>query len=61
MKKAFLINGPFAWTLKVDEHTIHFTGRDNAQYFDRHYSELGYEVLWDESYYDNPNNLNFHK
>jgi len=39
-----IINGQFSWILEVDEEKISFQGGWNADYFERHYSELGYEV-----------------
>lgn len=39
-----LINEKFSWILKVDGHEIVFNGSWNADYFEQHYSELGYKV-----------------
>jgi hypothetical protein len=40
-----IINSKFSWILGVDGQTISFQGFYNADYFERHYSELGYEVI----------------
>lgn len=44
MKKCKITNGSHCWLLEVDNETIHFTNRDSAGYFKKHYEELGYEV-----------------
>ena len=51
MKKAILINGPLAWSLKVDGLEIFFRGSEASAYFKKHYEELGYEVEIDETYW----------
>ena len=43
-KKCIIINGNFAYTLKVDGQEINFQEAHNADYFESHYKELGYEV-----------------
>jgi hypothetical protein len=42
-----LTNDRFTWVLEVDGEQIAFTGHSNAEYFAKHYSELGYEIVWD--------------
>ena len=42
-----LINNKFSWVLEVDGKQIHFDGSYNADYFAKHYTDLGYEVIWD--------------
>ena len=44
MKTCVIINGKFSWYLIVDGHEISFQGSENADYFEAHYSELGYKV-----------------
>ena len=43
-KDCILINGEFSWVLKVDSKEINFKGLDNAEYFEKHYRDLGYNV-----------------
>jgi uncharacterized Rossmann fold enzyme len=45
-----LINGQFSWILEVDNRKVLFTGFDNADYFDNHYSKLGYQVIREDHY-----------
>ena len=45
MKEAILTNGRFSWFLKVDGQAIAFTGEYNADYFEEHHKELGYNVI----------------
>lgn len=45
MKKVCKItNGQFSWIMEVDGEEITFNGGHNAEYFERHYKSLGYEV-----------------
>lgn len=39
-----IINESFSWVLKVDEREICFQGAHNADYFEEHYTKLGYKV-----------------
>jgi len=39
-----IINGQFSWILEVDGEEISFQGGWNADYFERHYSGLGYKI-----------------
>ena len=39
-----IINSQFTWILEVDGESISFNGGYNADYFEKHYKELGYEV-----------------
>lgn len=39
-----IINGQFSWILEVDGQEISFDGGHNADYFEQHYSALGYTV-----------------
>lgn len=41
-----LINGQFSWFLEVDGERIPFDYRSSAEYFEKHYSSLGYKVEW---------------
>jgi hypothetical protein len=43
-KKCKIQNMPGCWTLSVDDQKINFQGWDAAEYFKKHYTELGYEV-----------------
>lgn len=40
-----IINDQFSWILKVDEQTIYFQGGYNADYFEKHYRDLGYKIV----------------
>ena len=48
MKKCKIINDKFSWVLDVDGKIIAFQGFDNAEYFAKLYSDLGYEIIWDK-------------
>jgi hypothetical protein len=39
-----IINGQFSWILEVDGQSISFQGYYNSEYFEKHYSELGYII-----------------
>jgi hypothetical protein len=39
-----IINSQFSYILEVDGYEIPFQGGYNAEYFEKHYSELGYKV-----------------
>jgi hypothetical protein len=39
-----IINGKFSWRLEVDGHTIPFSGGWSVDYFEKHYSDLGYKI-----------------
>jgi uncharacterized protein YmfQ (DUF2313 family) len=43
-KTCKLINGQFCWSLIVDDQNINFVGSANADYFEKHYSDLGYKI-----------------
>lgn len=40
-----IINSQFSWILEVDGHSISFDGFSNAEYFEKHYGELGYTII----------------
>ena len=40
-----LVNGQFSWFLRVDGEEIPFNYAKNADYFEKHYTELGYKVI----------------
>lgn len=40
-----IINARFSWILSVDDQEISFQSMENADYFERHYAGLGYEVI----------------
>lgn len=44
-KACRIINGKFSQILEVDGHSIAFQGGYNADYFEKHYAELGYSVV----------------
>jgi uncharacterized protein YmfQ (DUF2313 family) len=44
-KMCIIHNGRFCYELIVDKYNIHFTGSYNVEYFERHYSALGYKVI----------------
>lgn len=39
-----IINGQFSWILEVDGCSITFQGGYSVDYFEKHYSELGYKI-----------------
>jgi len=39
-----IINSQFSWILEVDNEKISFQGSHNADYFERHYTGLGYKI-----------------
>lgn len=41
-----LINTRFTWILEVDGENIPFNCHSSAEYFAKHYDELGYTVEW---------------
>lgn len=43
-RKCVITNGQFSYYLEVDDQIISFQGSYNADYFEKHYRELGYEV-----------------
>jgi uncharacterized protein YmfQ (DUF2313 family) len=44
MKKCKITNDKFSWVLEVDGVVITFDGGSAAEYFEQHYTALGYEV-----------------
>ena len=44
-KVCTIINGHFSYILKVDGIETSFTVSYNADYFEEHYKNLGYEVI----------------
>lgn len=46
-----LVNDTFNWALYVDGEEIRFTGMHNANYFAKHYEDLGYKIEWDKEKY----------
>ena len=43
-----ITNDKFSWVLEVDGKTITFNGCDNADYFAKIYTKLGYTIEWDK-------------
>lgn len=43
-KNCVLENASFSWILHVDGKSINFDGSHNADYFSKHYKDLGYTV-----------------
>lgn len=43
-KTCKIINGQFSWMLEVDGELVSFNGGHNADYFEKHYKGLGYNV-----------------
>lgn len=43
-KICILKNDIFSWRLIVDGEDISFVGASNADYFEKHYKKLGYEI-----------------
>lgn len=43
-KICIIINERFSWFLVVDGESISFQGSQNADYFEKHYFELGYKI-----------------
>jgi len=50
-KPCIIRNEQFSWVLYVDREVISFQGGLAADYFERHYKSLGYEVIVDRNYY----------
>lgn len=46
-----LVNDRFSWILYVDGEEIGFTGMHHAEYFAKHYENLGYTIEWDKDKY----------
>ena len=46
-KECIITNGHFSWILKVDGICIPFQGAHNADYFEKHYKDAGYNVTRD--------------
>jgi len=44
-----LTNDKLSWILEVDNKTILFDGSDNAEYFSKLYTNLGYAIKWDRN------------
>ena len=51
MKTCIITNERRSWIMKVDGIVLAFTGRDCAEYFQKHYSDLGYDVTFDDEVY----------
>jgi hypothetical protein len=45
-----IINGQFSYFLEVDGLKIPFEYSWNAEYFEKHYTELGYKVIKSDEY-----------
>lgn len=45
-----IVNGKFSYELHVDGQLILFNGGDNADYFAKHYKELGYHIVLEDKY-----------
>jgi hypothetical protein len=43
-----ITNDKFSWVLEADGKTITFNGSDNADYFAKIYTKLGYTIEWDK-------------
>lgn len=43
-----IINDKFSWVMKLDGHTILFSGIENANYFAETFKKLGYKIVWDK-------------
>lgn len=49
-KEATIINGRFSYILRVDDMAILFSSGIAAEYFEKHYRDLGYTItLLDQS------------
>jgi len=44
-KTCVIINDTFSYVLVVDNQNILFGSAEAADYFEKHYSELGYQVI----------------
>lgn len=44
MKKCIIIKGTLNWVMKVDGETIPFNTQSASDYFEKHYTKLGYYV-----------------
>ena len=47
-----LVNGIFAWVLKVEGLEVAFSSALAADYFAEHYKKLGYEIEWEKEEID---------
>lgn len=45
-KTCHIINDRFSYILEVDEQQIPFQGSHNAEYFEKHYLNMGYDVKY---------------
>lgn len=45
-----IINSQFSWILEVDGYAIPFNGLSNVEYFEKLYSNLGYEIIKEDRY-----------
>lgn len=45
METCIIHNGKISYEMRVDDERILFTGGATADYFERHYKEIGYEVI----------------
>ena len=43
-KTCKIINAQFSWILEVDNRSILFQGSSGADYFEKHYKKLGYNI-----------------
>jgi hypothetical protein len=50
MKTCNIINKPTNWLLEVDGQSIPFDTGYGADYFEKHYKELGYKVIRENKY-----------
>jgi len=51
MKTCIIYNQKLTWIMRVDGISLAFTGRDCAEYFRKHYFDLGYRVIFDGEVY----------
>lgn len=40
-----ITNSQFSWILEVDKQTISFSNKSSAEYFEKHYKNLGYQII----------------
>ena len=45
-----ITNGQFTWVMEVDNQVINFDLSENAEYFYKHYRELGYKMIIDDEH-----------
>ena len=50
IKECIIENAQFSYLLRVDGRIIAFQSSDSADYFEKHYRELGYKVIFKKIY-----------